>query len=110
MTSREGKNYAAQVKVKKTVNEGTTTKEDRREREKVINMKKRARGEEGSAEESSAVDEKGKRVRKTKRRSRVETVEKIEREANKIWRMLSSEQEEVVMELERITPQLVNDD
>ena len=75
-------------------------------------MKKRARGEEGSEEESSAGDKKRERrgEESGEESDGVETVEKIEREANKICQMLSAEQEEVVMELERSTPQLVNGD
>ena len=34
MTSREGKIYAEQVKVNKTVNEGRTAKDDRKERKR----------------------------------------------------------------------------
>ena len=54
-------------------------------------MKKLARGEEGSEAESSARDKKWeRRGEETGEESDgVETIEKIEREANKICRMLS---------------------
>ena len=68
-------------------------------------MKKQARGEEGIEEESSAGDKKReRRWEETGEESDgVDTIEKIEREANKICLMLSAEQEEVVIELEGTT-------
>ena len=42
MTSREGKTYAAQVKVKKTVKEVRTIKDDRREREREVDQHEEA--------------------------------------------------------------------